>query len=105
MRIALLLCKYNINNSDMDGISVKKLLIANGVDLNKHEYFDNTKKYGVNEIPNICVDKNMLKDKLMKNASCDIERACVEYVMLCVYPTNDDKIIPAKILNIFDNGC
>ena len=88
----------------MDGLSVKKLLIANGVNLKEHNYFDSVSKYDIHEIPNVCIDKNVLKDKLMENASCDIERACVEYVMRCVYSADDNKVIPAKILNFFDIG-
>ena len=88
----------------MDGSSVKKLLIANDVNLNEYKYFENTTKYGIDEIPNIYVDKKLLKKKLLDNVFGIYDREYVEYVMRCIYHTHDDKVDPSKILNFFDIG-
>lgn len=51
----------------MNGLSIKKIIVATGGDLNEYDYFDNTKIYMFDEIPDIYVNAKKFKTILSEN--------------------------------------
>ena len=56
----------------MNGQEVKKMLVQCGVNLNDTMYFENDRKYTLDEIPNISIPKDILKSKLEERYGRDV---------------------------------
>lgn len=80
----------------MNGCDVKKLLVSNNINLNCHKYFDNTSVYDIDDIPNVLVDKELLRKKLTDAFGV----AMSEYIIMCTYNTSDKRVDPNKLFEI-----
>lgn len=80
----------------MNGADVKKLLVSSNIDLNKHKYFENGTTYNISEIPEVLVDKNILKEKLYDKFGKSIG----DYIIAKSYNDNDMKVDPKEILKL-----
>lgn len=80
----------------MNGFDVKKLLVSNNIDLNKHKYFDNNATYYMNDIPIILVDKNVLKEKLCNKFG----KLISDYIIAKTYSNDNEKVDPKEILKL-----
>lgn len=82
----------------MNGCNVKRLLVGCGIDLNKYEYFDNSKTYEIEQLPNIAIDIDILKQCLNEKYGNDM----CKYIMMKINNVNNDnnKVMPNDILKI-----
>ena len=81
----------------MKGSNIKKMLIANGVDLNNQQYIDNSKIYELTDIPDIQISREHLKNILLTK----FDEITCEYILTCQF--GDSHLVnPMKILNIFE---
>jgi hypothetical protein len=82
----------------MEGSKIKELLVHCDKNLNEFQYYDNTKIYDIDEVNNVLVPKDKLRNMLRKKFG----KSEGNYIIKMIYNKNDNYVDPKKILGLFN---